>query len=123
MAETLEERFYDVLGKWKEHCKTKAHMSFDGEFLGCKAYLEIINMGREVLPLVRDAYANESQEIGEPGYLWAYVVREITKGDFKVPIQEGSPVSYIGKTSFYGIDVEALKKFTLKWLDEYLREK
>mgnify|MGYP001607059465 CR=1 FL=1 len=115
--ETLEERFSDALGKWKEHCRSKSHFSFAQPYLDSDAYREIGSMGPKVLPLIRQAYATESEDIGNPGQFWAYAIHEIVGDDFRIEVKEDSPVKPVAQ-GFVGIDVRGVKQFTLKWLDE-----
>lgn len=95
----LEEKFESALERWREHCRRNSDHSDAQSYLDSDAYREIVSMGVEVLPFIREAYANESEDVGEPGRLWAYVIHEIVGDDFRS-------------------DVKGVKQFTLKWLDE-----
>lgn len=55
----LEERFNGVLGRWKEHCRRNSVHSFAQPYLDCDAYREIVAMGLQVLPLIRDQLNGE----------------------------------------------------------------
>jgi len=103
----LEDRFNTALEKWSEHCKRNSHFSFDWPYLDCDAYREIVSMGSEILPLIRENYANEKGECGEPGALWVHAIREIIGKDFEIRISDND----IG-------NIKKLKQSTLNWLDK-----
>jgi len=118
MTTNLEERFNDALGRWKENCIANCRHSSPMPYLDCDAYREIVLMGKEVLPLIRKAYANETEEdIGNPGHFWGCAIHEIVGDKFKIEVKEDNPIKPVAK-GFIGIDVKGLKEYTLRWLDE-----
>jgi len=122
MKPKLEERFNDALERWKKHCRDNAHFSFAERYLDSDAYREIVKMGPEVLPLIKQAYLSESEEIGNPGQFWVYAIHEIIGDDFRIDVNAAdSPVKPIC-SEFVAIDVRGVKQFTLKWLEENMHK-
>lgn len=164
MPVTLEERFQDALGRWKEHCRNNSFHSFPKPYLDCDAYREIVSMGISSLPLIRNQLHQEiettqrynhelkrlkikvfgtdqvelfndnyrricedeeyqryqerysSEVMGNPGQFWSYAVHDLVADDFRIKVDEESPVKPRG--GFVAIDVMGLMQFTLNWLDE-----
>lgn len=117
MTQTLEERFQDALERWNKHFRSNPFHSFPQPYLDSDAYREIVSMGPKVLPLIREAYANENEDIGFPGQYWAYAIHEIVGDDFRIEVKADSPVKPVAQ-GFVGIDIRGVKQFTLKWLDD-----
>ena len=103
----LEDRFNDALARWSEHCKRNSHFSFDRPYLDCDSYREIVSMGTEILPLIRENYANEKGGPGEPGALWVHAIRKIIGKDFEIRTSDNDRGN-----------INKIKQFTLDWLDK-----
>ena len=56
---TLEERFQDALGRWKENCRRNSFHSSPRPYLDCDSYREIVSIGVSCLPLIRDQLHQE----------------------------------------------------------------
>jgi len=121
MTVELERRFNDALERWKKHCRDNAHFSFAEKYLDSDAYREIVKMGPEVLPLIQQTYASESEEIGNPRQFWAYAIHEIIGDDFRIDVNADSPVKPVC-SEFVAINVRGVKNFTLKWLEENMHK-
>jgi hypothetical protein len=115
---SLEENFNSAYQDWRRHIRDNAsHHSFSKPYLDCDAFRKIVSLGRSAFPFIRDVYAKEKGEIGDPGIHWAYAVNKI-EPEFKLPVgeQKGS----VGATvcGFVALDIPRIKEATLQWLDD-----
>jgi hypothetical protein len=168
MPATLEQRFQDALKKWIEHRRRNSLHSYPVAILDCDAYREIVSMGVNSLPLIRDQlhqeietnkkYDNELRRLkikvfgtdqvelfddnykrmcedseyqkyqkgyyleiwGNPGEFWRYAVHDIIGDDFRIKIDEESPVK--PRRGFVAIDVKGVMQYTFKWLDDNMHK-
>ena len=114
---SFEDNFHQAVEEWREHC-SKTSDPMPQPYLDCDAYRRIVDMGPEVLPLIREEYA-KPQEIGDPGMHWCYALKEIIP-DVGLPSGEkdsGSPVERVAPR-FVGLKVNEIQEATIKWLDE-----
>lgn len=115
---SLEDNFYQAVNEWREHCRSKSHISSTAPRLDCDAYRQIVSMGSDILPLIREEYA-KPQNIGDPGMCWCFALKEIIP-EFGLSVGEknsGSPVEKVA-AGFVGLKVDEVQKATIKWLDE-----
>lgn len=84
----LEEMFEKNLKKWKEHCYKNSMHSVTQRYLDCNAYTEIITMGPEVLPLIREQL-NKEHEISMKSQSELLKVR--------IRVFRGAPVNLSGE--------------------------
>ncbi len=84
---TLEDEFYKAVSSWKDHCNSiEIHLSSNtSKSLDCNAYIKIVSMGEDVLPLIYDILAKKDWDTYFPIFGWVNALQEITKGDYKVP--------------------------------------
>ncbi|MEK6873253.1 MAG: hypothetical protein AABW91_00230 [Nanoarchaeota archaeon] len=59
MTATLEERFQDALGRWKEHFRKNPFHSLPKPYLDCDAYRDIVSIGAGSLPFIREQLNQE----------------------------------------------------------------
>jgi len=118
----MEEDFKNALNKWKNHISKNNYHSFAGPYLDCDAYRELVSMGPEILPLIREEYSKE-QEFNDPGQWWCYLIQEIVP-DFKIKIGEKDSSSPVEKVSpgMIGVDIDKVREYVLKWLDEKMEK-
>ena len=168
---TIDDKFHQAVDKWKEHCRENAHFSLPERYLDCEAYLQIVSMGSQILPLIRNQLNSEyetdvkydaelerleikvfgtanvellfdnyfkickdeeykkyqeryrKEVMGNPGILWCEAIKKIVP-EFDLPVGEknsGSPVERVGSV-FVALDVRAVQKATIKWLDENMHK-
>jgi len=102
----LEEKFKENLEAWREHCIQKVNSSNPNDDLECDAYRNIVAMGKEALPLIREAYdLNQHSSIRLLEMNLHHAVQEILGDDFKVP----EDIRY---------NLDKIMQYTPKWLDE-----
>ena len=58
-AMSLEEKFKQYLGEWKQHCESVAFSSNPNDYIDCDAYRNIVEMGQQTLPLIRKVFYDE----------------------------------------------------------------
>lgn len=101
--ENIEEKFNENLEAWRGHLKKTLQSSNHMDYIDCDAYRNIVAMGPQVLPLIKNEYEKD-HDIGDPGVCWSYAIHEIIP-EFSLPVgKKGSGSS--------------VKKDTLRWLDE-----
>ena len=106
---SLEERFDNCVESWIKYCSQPEvlYSSIGHKELQAEAYLEIVDMGRDALALIRKLYDREG-DIGL-GIIKLHglhhAVINITKGEFKIPKE------IAGK-------LDKIADYTKKWLDE-----
>ncbi len=105
---SIEEKFNKNIEEWKNHCYNKSYSSNPGDYVDCKAYIRIINMGKEILPLIRILYDSKDKD-AELGMIKAFglprVLSALTLKKFKIPKKVQGRINEI---TYY----------TKKWLDE-----
>lgn len=107
--EDLETKFNNNLEQWREHCKKNLYSSCIKDYIDCNAYKNIVEMGREALPLIRKAYDTEQKDNpGSVRWLLCNVVRKIVGDEFTIPTWMQGKIS-------------TMEKYTIKWLDENIR--
>lgn len=116
---SLEEKFNKLTADWKRHCRRNKFHSFAEPYLKCKVYRELVSMGPEILPLIREEYS-KPQQVGDPGQFWCYLIKEIAP-EFKISITPEGAVKKVAE-GFVGVDVDKVREFTLKWLDENIEK-
>jgi hypothetical protein len=106
---SLEDRFNNCVEDWIKYCSQPEvlYSSSGHKELQAEAYLEIVDMGRDALALIRKLYDREG-DIGL-GIIKLYglhnAVINITKGEFKIPREMAGKLNMIAD-------------YTKKWLDE-----
>lgn len=125
---TLEEKFAETVKEWKVHCEKNAIYSMPEPYLNCEAYKKLAAMGTEILPLIRNEYSKEEGDnirLSQRGIgiYWCYLIHDIIL-EFELKIGEKDSNSAIEKVAlgFIGIQVNELKKQTIKWLDENMKK-
>ncbi len=115
---SLEYNFHQAVKEWKDHSKINSIHSMSQPYLDCDAYRRIVNMGPRILPLIREEYA-KSQEIGDPGICWCYVLKDIVP-EFSLPVGEKDSGSAVERMTpgYIGLDIGEVQKATIKWLDQ-----
>lgn len=119
---SLEDNFHQAVEEWRVHCRKNSIHSMPQPYLDCNAYRQIVSMGPNVLPLIRKEYA-KPQEVGDPGMLWCYAIKEIAP-DFGLPVEEKdsrSPVERVAPR-FVGLRVDEVQKATIRWLNENMHK-
>lgn len=104
----LETKFNENLKQWKEHCGKSINYSMATLYLDCDAYRNIVAMGKDVLPLIREVYDMDSKNDCELKVLQSKLVnlvKKIVGDEFKIP-------------EWMKGRVTAIEKYTAKWLDE-----
>ncbi|MBW2995063.1 hypothetical protein KY312_01820 [Candidatus Woesearchaeota archaeon] len=115
----LEEKFNKYAEEWKKHCENNSIHSFPWPYLDCDAFRNIVAMGKDALPLIREAYTAP----GYPGAYWCYAILEIVpEFGLRVDISEDSAVRRMIH-GFVGLNEEKIQEETIKWLDNYLETK
>lgn len=80
----IEERFNELYTEWREYINTSPvkFSSKSRDYINCKPYKEIIEMGRPVLPYIIEKMetAKLSGNMGVDSFLW-YAIRDITGVD------------------------------------------
>ncbi|MFA5856748.1 MAG: hypothetical protein WC867_05290 [Candidatus Pacearchaeota archaeon] len=117
--ERLEDRFNRAIERWKEHCYNKSHVSDPKIVLNCEAFEEIVSMGRDALPFIRDYYTNQKTDIIGPGRYLTYAIERIAGKDFQIDVKGYLPVKPVAP-DFKGISLDDQKKYVLGWLDKQL---
>ena len=101
----LEEKFNQLVNELENQSRDK-RIDFAFEYLGYPACREIVNMGSLALPLIHNIYSGSDKD-PFPELSLAYVVRAIVGDEFHVPKR------IRGK-------VKRIRKYTIRWLDDYL---
>lgn len=96
---TLEEEFNLNLDLWISHYENNRHFSNIKKLLDCKAYEDIVEMGKQALLFIR----KNAERV--PFHGLSFLVGEIMGSDFKIPEE------IRGK-------VKDIRDYTIKWLDE-----
>ena len=107
----LEDRFNQALERWIAHCGSPNIQASSSSLssITCYAYKQIVEMGLEALPLIREVYDRATFDDGAFSTLRLHglvlAVREIAGDDFKIPIElQGN--------------MPAVEEYTKRWLDE-----
>lgn len=115
--ENIEEKFNENLEAWRGHLKKTLQSSNHMDYIDCDAYRNIVAMGPQVLPLIKNEYEKD-HDIGDPGVCWSYAIHEIIP-EFSLPVgKKGSGSSVEKRGGFVAININKVKKDTLRWLDE-----
>lgn len=64
------------------HCRRTDFSSNTASYLSCQAYREIVSMGRDVFPHIREALETDTET---PVFVWAAALREIAGSEFLIP--------------------------------------
>ncbi|MBU4069385.1 MAG: hypothetical protein KJ646_00210 [Nanoarchaeota archaeon] len=106
---SLELKFNTAIQNWIEHCDSpKVQVSCSKKnMFDCEAYGSLVQMGKPILPLIRNAYDFLKKGGGEINLLYhgfPHLVSEITQGKFNIPEEMRK-------------DIRKRKKFTMLYLD------
>lgn len=107
------ETFYHHLNEWESHCeKPSVKFSSAGDLeRACAAYWDIVSMGEEALPYIREVY--EMDESGKEGlaFIKAHglvaAVKDILREEFWIPPR------ILG-------NIPAIQTYTAHFIDDYL---
>ena len=117
---SIEDTFNREYDAWRDHCRSNTHHSFAGPYINCEPFRRIIGLGPSALPFIRNAYATEQGNLGDPYILWPFAIRQIIP-EFKLPVnKEGSFEAIEQRGGFIAMDVHKVRQATLDWLDDYL---
>jgi len=105
---SLEERFNCLVKEWEEHVNNGKFSSNANDVRCCKAYTDIISLGRNALPLIRKLYDrdhsdNFALDIIKGHGLFA-IVREIAGQEFNIPEELAGRI-------------RGIEEYTKSWLD------
>lgn len=108
----IEERFNQAIEEWRGHCHRMRFSSRPGDFIECESYIKLVELGEEVLPLIRRLYDRGSDKPGFESLRshLSILVGEIVKDNFQIPEKISGEMS-------------AIEQYTISWLDTYLRNK
>jgi|WetSurMetagenome_2_1015567.scaffolds.fasta_scaffold113528_3 hypothetical protein len=104
----IEEKFNRTIEEWKEHCEKVKYSSNGSDYVKCAAYTRILNMGKEVLPLIRKLYDHPNPDINLNSIKFHGLTRAlntITLHEFRIPVEISGRV-------------DEIIEYTKKWLDE-----
>ena len=123
---SLKDEFRKNLAEWKEYAASPEVIvwSMDWKYRDCVAYRNIVNMGMEALPLIRDACISEEySEFAIWGY--AHIVREIIGEEFDIPPIFGNLFREreICKHGCKHGETGLVAAYTAGWLEGYLKDK
>ncbi len=81
---TTEKIFYENLIAWNNHCEDVQYSLRPDDYLACPAYHNIIALGKDALPFIRNAY-NLPEDISIPLIGWGPLLRTIIGNAFQIP--------------------------------------
>ncbi len=104
----IEKEFYKNLNEWEKYCKTPKIMcsSNPADLQNCEAYRNLISMGKDALPYIKEVYQKKARE--ESTLIFhglPQLVIDIAGDEFKIP------KNIFGK-------INEIKSFTIKWLEK-----
>ena len=109
----LEDKFNQLVEEWKKYC-SRADVqasSRSDKIRKCEAYRNILKIGQEALPLVRELYNKDSSNDFElsmiQGHGLVCLVKEIVGDKFEIPEKIRGRIKEI-------------EIYTADWLGEYL---
>ena len=110
---SVDELAGDAFGKtvasWRAHCKKQSFSSNPTDYISCDAYRDIVGMGEQVLPLIREMYAGKDEDAFFPIFGWASAIREITGRSVEIPDSAAG-------------NVNIMRTLHIEFLDHYLAD-
>ena len=106
-----KENFHQAVEEWIKYCQTSEvrFSSSSGSVLNCEAYKQIVSMGYETLPLIRQLYDKDSSDNEGlsivQGHGLVSIIREIVGDDFSIPTEIKGKIS-------------EMEDYSKRWLDE-----
>ena len=101
----LEKEFDKKIREWDSYCVANAHNAFMNSRTNCEAFYGLVEMGKDILPLVKRTY------IGDQGrdilnHL-PLLIKVLAKEEFVVP-------EYVQGNK------QKIRCFTIDWLEEHV---
>src|SRR5574337_762589 len=84
MNSGLRQKYQKYLAQWKQHCENVGFSSNPNDYEECDAVTKIINLGKDVLPLIQETLATDP----EPDFCifgWTLLINKITGQPLRIP--------------------------------------
>jgi hypothetical protein len=106
---TARHEFEAYVDEWREHCKQFMFNSGSKDRTDCDAYRRIVGMGEQILPFIREKYADDDKADIFLTSNWPSVIDSIIGRTVDIPESDR-------------YDIDKVRDHYIEFLDAYLKE-